>query len=102
MLSDYSPEGHHEEESVKLVCVVSERWKVTGKACSGSNSECISYGSRPKMSLAVSRASEVLVVSLGTQTEIKMTSCQNVIDRTLSSEFKPRCQVLCQGVTEGQ
>lgn len=54
MFSDASPNSHHAEEGVQLVCVVSERhringWKLQEKEIFGSNSELSSNYSCPKM-----------------------------------------------------
>lgn len=52
-----------------------DQWvEVPGKVDLGSNSELSSNDNLPKMQLAVSRAGQVLVVSIGTQTEIKRTT----------------------------
>lgn len=106
MFSDTSPNSHHAEEGVQLFCVVSGRhringWKLQEKKIFGSNSELSSNYSCPKMQLAVSKASQVLVVSLGTQTEIKMTSCQNVTEGILAVDPSKGIN-LCQWVMEKQ
>lgn len=81
MFSDISPHSAHVEEGEESVCVVPERHRINGWKLQEKQilAQIQNYYSCPKMQLTISRASQVLVVSLGTRTEIKMTTCQNVI-----------------------